>query len=274
MIEKLEVRTIQGDLLSLPLGDYSNGYLLNDIQGTDPVKTSLVSSSFANQDGEVYQSGRREPRSLILFMDLEPAWNTNQTIRDLRKFLYRVFETKSELSLKFFLSDGPDVEIKARKESIEAPAFTDTPNAKITLECFDPDFIDPTPVVLEGETVADSTETTIVYDGDIETGIKLVVNVDRSVDDLTVYHTGPDGVLRSLEFAAPLLSGDVLTISTVRGSKGATLVRTGVTSSVLFAVSAQSNWTELDTGANLFRVYTDGDPIPYTLEYTTRYGGL
>lgn len=273
MIEKLEVRTVQGDLLILPL-DAETGYIVEDIDGLDPVKSTLVSSSFANQAGATYQSSKREVRNILLKLAFEPVWSINQTVRDLRKQLYRIFETESELNLRFYLSDGPSVEIGARKEDITAPLFVADPKATISLLCFEPDFIVPTPVVLSGNTVSTTTETNVTYDGDIETGIKFTLNVNRSVSEVTIYHRGPDGVVRSLEFAAALVAGDVLTISTVRGSKGATLLRTGVTSSVLFAVSAQSNWIALDTGLNTIRVYAEGAGIPYTIEYITRYGGL
>jgi hypothetical protein len=71
-----------------------------------------------------------------------------------------------------------------------------------------------------------------------------------------------------------LVAGDVLSINTVTGSKGATLTRAGVESSVLYGISPQSSWLELMPGVNTIRVYATGAAIPLSIEYINRYGGL
>jgi hypothetical protein len=115
----------------------------------------------------------------------------------------------------------------------------------------------------------------IEYDGSVETGIQLVLNVNRSLPEFTVYHVLPNDTIQTLEFNNhPLIAGDVLTISTVFGSKGATLVRAGTSSSVLYGISPQSKYTELQPGGNSIRVYAEGAPVPLTVAYVTKYGGL
>ena len=77
-----------------------------------------------------------------------------------------------------------------------------------------------------------------------------------------------------MDFAGSLIADDVLVINTITGSKGATLTRAAVNSSVLYGVSAQSTWLELEPGENYIRVYATGAAIPFTIEYTNRHGGL
>jgi hypothetical protein len=55
MLTGVEVRTIQDNLLALSLDDPSSGFIIEEIEGLDPVKASVVSSSFATMDGEQYQ---------------------------------------------------------------------------------------------------------------------------------------------------------------------------------------------------------------------------
>lgn len=273
MLTLVEVRSSQGSLLSLPLEDVSDGLILQDVEGLDPVKATIVSSSFAGMDGSQYQSSRREDRNLILKLDLEPDYITS-SVRDLRKRLYKYFMPKSYVSLRFYDSDGLTVDISGRVESFESPLFTNEPEVSISILCFDPDFIDLTPVELNGMTTSGTTETLITYDGSVETGILFTLNLDRNLTEFTFYHRPPDGTLRSMEFAASLVAGDVLKISTVAGNKGANLNRSNSDSSILYGISPQSNWIELMQGDNYIRVYAEGIPIPYNITYTNRYGGL
>lgn len=273
MLTKVEVTSNQGALLSLELDDVSDGLILADVQGLDPVKATLVSSSFANLDGEQYHSSRREARNIKLQIGLEPNYVTS-SVKDLRQRLYSFFMPKSEVILYFYDSDGLTVNIVGRVETCESALFTKDPAVDISIMCFEPDFIALEPTTVNGMTVSDSTELLIPYDGSVETGIKLVLPLNRALTQFTIYHRPPDGTLRTLDFAASLSTDDKVTISTIAGAKGATLTRAGSDSSLLYGISPQSNWIELQNGGNYFRLYAVGAGIPYTITYTARYGGL
>lgn len=275
MITKVEVRNSQGDLLSLTLSDPTPGLLIQEIGGLGPVKANLVSSSFARLDGETYQSARREARDISFKIDLRPDYVTT-SVSDLRDYLYEFFMPKAQVFLRFFRSSGLYVDIGGKVETFDPQIFTEEPQVDISIRCFNPDFIDPNPVVLEGSTVSDNTDTLINYTGTIETGILFTLNVDRDLSEFSIYHTPPDGSLRTLEFATPLplVADDVLQISTIPGSKFVILTRSSSESSLLYGISPQSNWIEFIRGTNAFRVYAEGAAIPYTVQYTNKYGGL
>jgi len=273
-IDKIEVRNVAGSVLTLFLDDVSDGYILEDVEGLDPVKATLVSSSFANFDGTLFQSAKRESRQLIFKIGLEPYDYATQSVRGLRKALYQWFMTKRLVDLRFFMTDGTTVKILGRVEDFPAPLFAQEPLATITIICNDPDFTELTTDTVSGSTVSTSATFDITYDGTVETGILFTLNVDRTLGEFTIYCTGPDGVVTSLDFQASLVAGDVVKISTVSGNKYATLTRGGTDSSILYAVSPQASWIELDQGVNHMRVYAVGAAIPFTIEYTTRHGGL
>jgi tail protein len=273
MLTAVEVRSASGALLTLPLEDVSNGLYIDDIRGLDPVKATIVSSSFAAVDGSQYQSSRRETRNIVMTIGLEPDYAT-ESVRDLRARLYEYMMPKSEVSLTFIHEDGLEVVISGRVESLETALFSEEPAVDISIICFDPDFIDLTEVEVEGETVDDATEITVNYAGTVESGIVFELAVDRTLTEFTIYHTPPGKPVRTLDFAGNLETGDLLTITTIAGNKSLILTRTATSSSVLYGMSPQSNWIELEKGANKIRVYALGDPIPYTITYTTRYGGL
>jgi hypothetical protein len=166
------------------------------------------------------------------------------------------------------------VEISGRVESCDSTLFAQQPKVVISLICFDPDFTELESVEIEDFTVDDTDEILIVYNGSVETGILVTLNVDRVLTEFTIYHHGSDDVVHTLDFAGDLEADDILVINTVTGSKAITLTRSSVASSLLYGMSPQSTWIELLPGDNYFRVYATGDPVPFTLEYTTRYGGL
>lgn len=273
MLSRVEVRTSRGTLLTLPLEDVENGYIIEEIGGLGPTKATLVTSSTANEDGEQYHSSRREARDITFKIGLEPDYVSN-SVQSLRNRLYSFFMPKSEVYLRFVDDQNPTVDIVGRVESCDPAIFSNEPAMDISVHCFSPDFVVPQTTVLAGTTVENDTAVSIDYAGTVESGIVLTLNVNRDENAFTVYNLGPDGMLRQLDFSALLVAGDVVRISTVPGAKSATLTRAGVPTSVLYGVTPQSYWIDLQQGINNVRVYATGTPIPYTIEYLTRYGGL
>lgn len=276
MLETVEVRNTAGTLLTLSLTDIDVGYMVEDIKGLDPVKAVLVSSSFAGMDGTQYKSSRREERNLLIKLALEPDFVIGNTVEELRHHLYNFFMTKAEVKLKFIMSSGLEVDIDGRVESCEAPPFSQEPEVDVSIICFEPDFVDRRPPgqIVTGNTVSTTDETLVDYEGTVETGIDFVLNVNRTVNEFTIYHRRPDGSVGTLNFAANLLNGDVLNISTVSGNKIITLNRGGTITSLLYGMSPQSDWIELQKGHNYIRVYAVGAPIPFVFGYFNRYGAL
>ena len=272
MLERVEVTNEQGNTLVLPLEYTDNGYLVQDIDGLDPVKAIINSSNFANMDGEQYQSSRREARNIVMILGLESG--VAGSVRDLRKKLYAFFMPKSTVHMRFFSDDEPTVDIFGKVESCLAPLFAKEPIATISVMCHQPDFYIPEPVVLSGLTVSDDSEFVIEYDGTIETGILFTMAVDWVVPEFAISHRAPDDTLSVMEYNESLSAGDRLTISTVSGSKSATLTRDGADSSVLYGIPGSSTYINLFPGTNYIRVYAEGTPVPFAIIYTTKIGGL
>lgn len=273
MLTTVEVRTNQGALLSLPLEDVTDGFVIQDISGLDPVQASVVSSSFATMDGEQYESSRRGKRNIVLTLGLEPDWATF-TVRQLRNRLYDFFMPKSDVSLRFFTEGEATVDISGKVESFTSALFTKEPTVSISILCFDPDFYDITPGKFSSSSVATVTDTNVSYDGTIETGFLFRLLVNRSLTDFTLYNRPQDGVLRSMPFAGALVAGDVLEISTVPGAKHVSRIQSGNTKSMLYGLSPYADWIQLFPGDNQIRLSIAGATVPYTIEYTNKYGGL
>lgn len=273
MLNKVEVRNAKGDLLSLPFEDMSNGYCVKGIDGLGPVKAAIVKSSFAQLDGTQYHSSSLGDRNITMKLGLYPNWISND-VEDLRYALYDYLMPKSPISLRFYTDKGLTVDIAGRVESLEPDIFSREPAVDASIICFQPDFLALAEISISGNTVSDTTATTISYAGTSEAGIILALNINRTLGEFTIYNQAADGTLQALDFQTSLAAGDVLTINTNVGSRGATLVRGGTISQPLYAIQKPTGWTSLQKGDNLIRVYATGAAIPYTISYTTRYGGL
>lgn len=273
MLTTVEVRNEQGSVLTLPLRDVSAGYLIKEIEGLNPVKATIVSSDFALMDGARYQSSRREPRNIVMKLGFAPDYVLG-TVQELRSRLYGYFMPKSSVNLSFLTNNNPTVDIPGRIESFETALFTQDPEVIVSIMCFNPDFFEPDPVIVAGSTVSDGTLMVIDYLGSVETGIIFRMAVDRVLTEFTLYSSLPDGSLSTFEFAAALTTGDALTLNMLPGSKAASLMRAGVSSSVLYGVAPFANWIKLYPGVNNIRVYSGGAAVPFTIEYTNKFGGL
>ena len=270
---KVEIRTTSGLLMTLELDDVSDGLVLQDVGGLGPVDATIASSDFATVDGKQIDSVSRDDRQMTFQIGFKPDYAVTN-VSQLRRRVYSFFMPKRTVAMKLFDSDGLELDISGVVKNCVPAIFTKEPALDVTIICGQPDFVDLETVVIEGETVNDSTETLIEYAGNIEAGVTLVLNLDRDLTEFTVYHRPPDDTVRTLDFAGDLEAGDILTITTTTGSKGASLNRGGTQSSVLYWVSPQAVYFQLEEGDNYIRVYAEGDPIPYTLSYQTRYGAL
>ncbi len=271
----LTMVTVQnpGGTLLLPLMDSSGGYVVKDVQGLDPVKATLTSSTLAQVDGAQAQHARREPRNIIMKLGLEPDYAVT-SVAGLRSNLYNYLMPKSPVTFALYSDDVLWGTTDAVVESMENNMFTADPQVDVSLICYDPDFYAPAPTVVDGSTVSTSDTQTIAYPGTSDTGIKFTLTFPGTADEIRLYNQRPDQVLDILRITGSFLANDVLTVDTNPGSKKITVTRAGLTFSVLYYLDPTSTWISLMKGNNLFRAYYSGSAIDFSLEYTAKYGGF
>lgn len=274
MLYEVEARSSRGSLLTLLLDDISDGIVLVDIDGLGPVKASIITSKFSGKRGSQYHGSNSDDRNLKFTFEIHPNWST-QSVADVRAKLYNFFMPRSEVKFTFRTTDNLEVDISGRVETCEPTIFAAEPAVVVSLICFDSDFVDTTLIEIPGMTVSDASTFDITYLGTVETGIKFELNLNRALTEFSIYSTMPDGTVSNLDFAASMADLDTLIIETQPGAKRVTQYRDdNVFASPMYGISPQSSWTEIQPGVNTFRIYAEGAPIPYTLSYYVRYGGL
>jgi hypothetical protein len=273
MLSEFDIRTPQGALLTLVLEDINDGITVENIDGLDPVEATIISSNLAGLPGTQFHSASRGDREIKFTLGMED--DGVFTVEQMRKRLYKYMMPGRPVRMTFRTVEGLAVDISGHVKSFPSPLFVPEPVADITVLCNESDFVDMTPVVVPGTTVSSTSTFDIVYDGDVEAGIVFDLNVNRSIGEFTIYSQSADGQLQQMDFAAPLVDGQLLRITTVPGEESA-MVSTGGGSpvSILYGVAPEANWIVLQPGVNTFRVYATGATIPFNITYLTRYGGL
>ena len=269
--------TVTSDLttssLELSLQDASNGYIIKEIAGLDPVKSNIVTSPMAGLDGVQFQANKRDARNIVLTLGIEP-YSGGATVQDLRQALYNYFMPKANVSMTVKLDDYPFATIAGQVESFETPLFAKEPEIVVSILCFDPDFIDFYEQYVSSHTVSNTVETVINYAGSSPTGFLLEMDLNHGISGFDIYHRRPNLQLTTFSFLGTLNNADKVFVSSNTRDKFIKLKRGTDESSLLYGVSPQSKWPVLYPGENYFRVHTAYDDIPYSLKYRTRYGGL
>lgn len=274
MLDLLEVQNSSGALLSLPLEDTSGGFVVQSIDGLDPVKATLVSSTFGALDGGIYQSARRETRNIIITLGLDPDYISTST-SDLRKQLHNFFMPKSPVTLTFYKDDGSIFTTNGRVESFTQPLFAQDPEIQISIICYDPDFLSTNSIIVNGN--SDSTENSelvIPYSGTVETGMLFTFTLTNPITSFTFTNLAGDGNTYSLSFTYESNSGDVVVINTVPGQRECRIISGDSNVSGLWAIDSFSDWIKLYPGDNHLEVVCDAGMMPFTVEYTERFGGI
>lgn len=274
MLTQVDVRNVRSNTLQLPLLSAANGYAVREIQGLDPVKAALTTSSMAQLDGAQFQNARRDLRNITMKLGLVPNF-VDTTVDSLRQGLYDYFMPKSNIGLTFWKDGVVYAVTSGQVESNDNNMFSADPEVDISILCYDPDFYAPSPVVTNLSTVTTTVTSPVSYSGNSDAGIIFTLNINAILSGFTVYNQQPDGTITSFAVSGSFVAGDVFTINSIPGQKAATLTRSSVTTSALSMVDpTNAGWPVFQKGSNLFRVLASVAAIPYTITCTPKYGGL
>jgi hypothetical protein len=273
VLTAVDITNSRSDTLHLSLVDTSNGYSIRDIEGLDPVDATLTTSSMAQVDGAQPQNAQRGQRNITFKIGLEPDFATN-SVQSLRSDLYNYLITKAIVQMGFYIDDELFVVTTGQVETFANTLFSADPEVDISILCNDPDFYDTSMDSFSLSTVTDTTNTVFNYEGTSNTGIIFTLNVNATMSGFVINNTAPDNSIQKMSISGSFLSGDIVIVNTIPGSKQVTLTRAGVTASILYDMDPTATWIELQRGNNTFWVSSAVAAVPYTVTYTAKYGAI
>lgn len=302
MLKSVTVVNYRGEKTVIELRNpEKSGFLITDIQGLGPGKTTINMTEINSYDGAVYNSSRRSTRNIVITMQFMWA----RTIEEARYASYRLFPTRTSVKL-IFNTDSRYAAIDGYVESNEPSIFQQTSTTQISILCGDPYFYSyenngiqvaefltveplfefpmdiPQNTGVELSTVAESSAV-IDYEGDVANGFDLYLEARGEISNLEIadVSTGEsmlfqDSGIQSITGGSSIESGDRVHICTRKGHKHATLTRGIQTYNILNALGRNPTWLSLSTGYNEFSYNSDSGVVDANvrIEYQVLYEGV
>lgn len=279
MIKSVTVINYLGEALELDLRNpEKSGLFVKSIKGLGPSKGIINTTEVSTNDGSIYNSARTTQRNIV--MQLGFLWNN--LIEDSRHLTYKYFPVKKKLTL-IFDTDRRQCMITGYVESNEPDIFSKNSGCQISIICPDPLFysldgdstnttvfngIEPVfEFAFENEGVVDAiefgdiqnkTENVVTYDGDNEVGIRITIFALGPATNITIYNSITREMMKIDTSKIEAITGkglvarDEITICTVKGNKGVTLLRDGKEINILNCLGKNIDWFQLTKGDNVF----------------------
>lgn len=304
MIESIQVTNYRDESVTMTLrSPEQSGFLVKDIDGLGPVKSTINFTEVLTLDGGIYNSSRTTFRNIL--MTIAFLRTTTETIEDLRQKSYKYFPLKRLLLLKivtdnrvlytygYVESNEPNIFSKQEETliSILCPSAYLTSYTAISIDSsgvtglFEFPFSNEslsTPLLEFSDLLLDDTDIIVDYEGDTVTGFTTSINFTGAVtgfsignDTLSQVMSFDDTALASI-LGSGLTTGDIMTIVTTNGSKAITVTRGGTDYNVLNALEAGSEWLNLERGTNeiTISVSTGDGNFYFSLDYQPLYEGI
>ena len=258
-------------------------YAITDIDGLYPPSANIITSELSLYDGSKFNSSKVTARQMQINGKIQ--YNAAKN----RVALYKVIKTKHFIRVKY-ADDERDVYIDGYVSDLQMGHFENPQTFSVTILCPEPFFKDAQEIIDQVNTIIknfhfpfaitaadpipfgyfDSVlELNVENDGDVATGIVITITATGQVDNPTIFNKETReffGVQTSLE------AGDVLTISTERGSKTVTLLRDGEETNMFNSIEQGSAWIQLEPGDNIFTYEADNDTVQYmSVSFTHRH---
>lgn len=304
MIKTITVTNYLGDTIDLELTRPElSGFIIMSVDGLGSGKANINTTDMSTNDGSLYNSARVPSRNITISL----RYMGTDNIEEIRHKSYKYFPLKRKVTLRI-TTDTRIAEIDGYVESNEPNIFSSEEGADISIICPYPFFysaegdgtqttifsgVEPMfefpfcndslteNLLLMGE-IQHKTENVIVYEGDVETGIKMTIHATGPATHVAIYNVTTREVMRintdrlkSLTGSEIVASDDII-IDTTRGQKSAILIRNGITTNILNCLDRDSSWFELSKGDNIFAytAETGNEFLQFKVENKLVYEGV
>ena len=301
MIKSVGVVNYLGESMTMELTDpWKSGFAIEEIAGIGPGKATVNFTELTSIDGSLYNSSRLSTRNIVLtlrFMEIPD-------VETIRQKSYKYFPIKKPVTLTF-VTDNRSCHITGYVESNEPTIFSNAEGTQISILCSDPYFyaVNPSSRVFSGvvsefefpfsnESLTDNLieisylvvaqEENIPYNGDSEVGMTIRIKSIGTAKNVTIYNTGTresmkiDTIKLTALTGNPIIAGDEITISTVKGHKFIKLLRAGVETNILNCLDKNSSWLQLVKGDNIlaYTADTGAEMLYFTIDTNVIYEGV
>lgn len=266
---------------------HNDAYAVKSILGLDPPDGIINTVRNAGQDGSVFNSAYMDERVITITLAINYPAEIN------RINLYKYFKIKYPIKIRY-KNGSRNVWIIGYTQSVQIAYFDKKETAQITVRCPDPYFNDEKTTMQEMSNVLalfefpfDIEETDpvemsrielgrdqIISNGsDVPIGMKIRIYASGNAVNPQIYNVRTGEFLKILD---TMIAGDVIEISTMKGSKSAIRYREGVKTSMIGYFAEGSVWLQLLPGENVMAMYADvgAENLYIDITSTDQYEGV
>ena len=266
---------------------HNDAYAVKSILGLDPPDGIINTVRNAGQDGSVFNSAYMDERVITITLAINYPAEIN------RINLYKYFKIKYPVKIRY-KNGSRNVWIIGYTQSVQIAFFDKKETAQITVRCPDPYFNDANTTMQEMSNVlalfefpfdieeTDPVEMSRIELGreqnisnrsDVPIGMKIRIYASGNVVNPQIYNVRTGEFLKILD---TMITGDVIEINTMKGSKSATRYREGVKTSMIGYFAEGSVWLQLLPGENVMAMYADvgAENLYIDITSTDQYEGV
>lgn len=277
MIKSITVTNHLNESIKLELGfPERSGFLIQEISGLGPVKADINVSELSNIDGSIYNSARLPSRNIVFKLVLLES----PTIEDIRQKSYKYFPIKKRVRL-LIETTNRTAEIFGYVESNEPIIFSRQETTQISIVCPNPYFYSEgkqittftgfekvfsfpfsneslsDKLLIMGNIIKNQIQT-VLYEGDSEIGFNIEIHAVGTAKHVMIYNVN---TLENMKIdtdklialtGQPIIMGDSIFISTIKGNKSIQLLREGVYYNIINCLDRDATWMFLRKGDNVF----------------------
>jgi hypothetical protein len=280
----LKIENANGEIFELTHN--TQNYAVIDVKGLTAPPTAVSTSVGGLADGSFHILSRVQQRNIVITVVL------NGDIEANRQRLYKIFSLKRPCKI-YFQNTNRNVQITGYVEVLEGDLFTQREQMQISIICPRPFFEDLNALYAELSGIMKNFEfpfsistpipfseivdlplVTITNVGQVETGCIMSISFTDTVTGLRIVNSTTQeyfGINYTFQ------ANDILTINTVSGQLGVSVVRNGVTTDLLNMVTDGSTWFKLPVGDNNFTfTLTSGSAqsVDIVFAVANLYGGV
>lgn len=270
MLDTVVVESVNPMTLHITDVDPNEMFVLKSISGLTSAKVGLFTGDFAGE-GSYYQGRRGEKLTPVIKLKLNPDYEQDIEVSDLREILYRTFYEPQPGSdgVKVVLKDDrkPDRYFVGYTEDIDTDQFSQTQDVQISMVCMDAYLFSD--LATSASDAVGWTSLPVAYDGSTRTGLEMIFKVNVATSSMTIDINGS-----KMTLDRDFLVGDIITINTQKGERS---IRVGM-EDIMASLAPTSVWLQLDRPDNTIKAYgtaeSDGKVVMTSYDFRSRWWGV
>lgn len=310
MIKRISVTNPKGEVLDMELGNpEKSGFAIVNVEGLGPPQADINGQELATEDGMLYSSARAQTRNINMQLLMWPRDSRSKygrlSVEECRHMSYRYFPLKKRVKITVE-TDTRTSFCEGYVESNEPEIFSNQENTTISIVCPDPYFyvdgdsqtifsgIRPafefpfsneslTESLIEFGQIWIDRHAVLDYHGSVDTGVLITIHsLSGKAEGIKLYNVDTQEQMLIDTAKIEKISGaafdaaDDIVISTVKKDRYCKLLRKGVYTNIIGALSMDSDWFQISSGQNGFAFTADAgaDNLSVTFGYKDAYVGI